>query len=209
MCRMPVLEFGRGIEVPPAEAWAAVVRRRSWPPGVIRALAAGRAVAISSTARRATTLNRRLGGMDSTRLGHISTFWRPRVRTASRRNVDFLFWDSASVTWILGRRTAMGRPGKPAPEPKSRRVLVSTGIWRAAKRLSPKWRRTISSGSRMAVRLVRAFHLRRRSRYAESWGRMAAGGVRYGMRRVAIADSERVGMGRLGGSSRAWRECPL
>ena len=37
-------------------------------------------------------------------------------------------------------------------------------VWRAAKRLSPKWRRTISSGSRMAVRLVRAFHLRRRSR---------------------------------------------
>ena len=36
--------------------------------------------------------------------------------------------------------------------------------WRAAKRLSPKWRRTISSGSRMAVRLVRAFHLRSRSR---------------------------------------------
>ena len=50
----------------------------------------------------------------------------------------------------------MGRPGKPAPEPKSRRVLVSTGMWRAAKRLSPKWRRTISSGSsRIAVRLVR------------------------------------------------------
>ena len=38
------------------------------------------------------------------------------------------------------------------------------GRWGAVKRLSPKWRRTISWGSRMAVRLVRAFHLRRRSR---------------------------------------------
>ena len=50
----------------------------------------------------------------------------------------------------------MGRPGKPAPEPKSSRVL-QVPRWRAAKKLSPKWRRTISSGSRMAVRLVRAF----------------------------------------------------
>ncbi len=47
---------------------------------------------------------------------------------------------------MSGRRMAMGRPGKPAPEPKSRRVGVSGSRWRAAKRLSPKWRRTISSG---------------------------------------------------------------
>ena len=49
-----------------------------------------------------------------TRAAHTSTLATPRVRTVSRRKVAFLFWDSARVTSISGRRSAMGRPGKPA-----------------------------------------------------------------------------------------------
>src|ERR1700761_8881661 len=48
----------------------------------------------------------------------------------------------------------------------------------------------------MAVRLVRAFHLRRSSRYDESFGRISGGGDgRNGVRRVAILASESVGIG--------------
>ena len=39
----------------------------------------------------------------------------------------FCFWDSARVTAISGRMMAMGMPGNPAPEPKSRRVETFSG----------------------------------------------------------------------------------
>src|SRR5713226_4882805 len=90
----------------------------------------------------------------------------------------------------------MGRPGKPAPEPTSitcgtlaagrwllgsawtaegscPRVVRAEGKrWRAANRDSPKWRVTIWSGSRTAVRLMRAFQRRSISMYVDipcSW----------------------------------------
>ena len=47
-------------------------------------------------------------------------------------------------------------------------MLVRVGNrWRAANRDSPKWRVTISSGSRMAVRLMRAFQRRSISMYVD------------------------------------------
>src|SRR5204863_7621420 len=67
----------------------------------------------------------------------------------------------------------MGMPGNPAPEPTSITRLLVVGRWwsaggwlsaigagnrrRAANKDSPKWRVTISSGSRTAVGLKRAF----------------------------------------------------
>ena len=62
---------------------------------------------------------------------------KPSVRTTSRRNVAFLFCDSASVTVMSGRSSWMGSPGNPAPEPKSNSV-VHGPMCLAAKRLSPK-----------------------------------------------------------------------
>ena len=57
------------------------------------------------------------------------------------------------------------------------RLGVSIGNrWRAANRLSPKWRGTMSSGSRMAVRLMRAFQRRSISMYVDILWR--ASGVR-------------------------------
>ena len=83
----------------------------------------------------------------------------------------------------------MGRPGKPAPEPMSitcgpgttcqgpgrRSVGPHLGFRkqvRAAKMDSPKWRVTISSGWRTAVRLIRAFQCSNISIYIDiylSW----------------------------------------
>src|SRR5450631_363688 len=79
-----------------------------------------------------------------------------------------------SVSLTDGAQILMGRPGKPAPEPTSMTwgwapadlgprfkaevpPLDSGHRWRAARMDSPKWRVTISSGSRTAVRLMRAF----------------------------------------------------
>src|ERR1700675_238592 len=97
-----------------------------------------------------------------------------------------------SMTWVWGAQIFMGRPGKPAPDPKSTRKPVAgkgelagtepkgetpaaapapvlPGLagrrWRAAKKDSPKWRVMISCGVRMAVRFTRAFQRIRRSMY--------------------------------------------
>ena len=136
------------------------------PFGANRAVAVASESFMLSTARIAITSKRLSGGMASIRFAQTSV-GRLRVRMTSRRNVAFFPWDSPRVTFSSGRRSWIGSPGKPAPEPKSSNVVAgvrSGARWMPAKRLSPKWRRTISSGSRMAVRLVRAFHLRRRSR---------------------------------------------
>jgi len=79
----------------------------------------------------------------------------------------------------------MGRPGKPAPDPRSTtscelRALSSeqSGCgtrdvcrkrWWARKNDSPKWRVTISSGLRIAVRLMRAFQRSSKSMYIDVW----------------------------------------
>src|SRR6266581_1643260 len=82
----------------------------------------------------------------------------------------------------------MGRPGNPAPEPMSATVSASSkslttedtedteggtgNSMRAANRDSPKWRVTMSSGSRKAVRLMRAVQRTSISMYVDipySW----------------------------------------
>src|ERR1700680_3189811 len=93
---------------------------------------------------------------------------------------------------MRGAQSLMGSPGKPAPEPRSAtrgraksfaregaevslRVVTEEALgnkWQAANRLSPKWRVTISSGSRMEVRLMRAFQRTSISMYVDiccSW----------------------------------------
>src|SRR5271169_5352815 len=99
---------------------------------------------------------------------------------------------------MLGAQSFMGMPGKPAPEPTSATRASAFGLrasagstsksftaedaeyaeegrgnrWLAAKRDSPKWRDTISSSLRMAVRLMRAFQCWSRSMYVDilwSW----------------------------------------
>ncbi len=72
-----------------------LVSNMSWRAA--RGAAAAMAEDMSSTARRVTVWNWRVGGMDSTRVGQTSVA-RLRVRTTSRRKVAFLFWDSARVT---------------------------------------------------------------------------------------------------------------
>src|SRR5207237_10365511 len=77
----------------------------------------------------------------------------------------------------------MGMPGKPVPEPTSITQVLAVGRWwltggwlsaigegnrrRAANKDSPKWRVTISSGWRTAVRLMRAFPRRSISMYID------------------------------------------
>src|ERR1700694_5244954 len=60
--------------------------------------------------------------------------------------------------------------------------------WRARKKDSPKWRVTISSGWRMAVRLIRAFQRSNRSMYIDIWSRVDEGSdcSRNGSRRAAV-----------------------
>ena len=65
---------------------------------------------------------------------------------------------------ISGRQSAMGIPGKPAPEPKSSSVAIPAGSARAQAIDSTKWRRRIPSSSRIAVRFMRAFQRRRSER---------------------------------------------
>ena len=64
---------------------------------------------------------------------------------------------------------AKGTPGKPAPDPRSIAVCGSLCSSRhlAANNDSPKWRCTISLGSRMAVRFMRAFHFSNKSIYVD------------------------------------------
>src|SRR5580700_9572187 len=85
---------------------------------------------------------------------------------------------------MLGAQSFIGMPGKPAPEPRSAssKALTAEGAeyaeatrgnkWRAANRDSPKWRVTISSSLRIAVRLMRAFQCWSISMYVDilwSW----------------------------------------
>src|SRR5579863_5963803 len=107
-----------------------------------------------------------------------------RARATSRRKVAFLWLDSISVRAMWGAQSLIGTPGKPAPDPRSatfggfrgegtnehgeRDIAPACGNrWRAAKRDSPKWRVTISSGSRIPVRLMREFQRRSISMYVD------------------------------------------
>src|SRR5579862_534862 len=102
-----------------------------------------------------------------------------RARITSRRKATFLWFDSIRVIGLWGDQILMGRPGNPAPEPRSTirgTVAADCGPeeeagdapgsgsrWRAAKSDSPKWRVTICSGSRIAVRFTRLFQRSNRS----------------------------------------------
>jgi len=96
---------------------------------------------------------------------------------------------------MFGAQSFMGMPGKPAPEPRSARRASGLGLWApgtsrstskaftaedaeyaeetfgkrwvAAKRLSPKWRVTISSSLQIAVRFMRGFQCRSISMYVD------------------------------------------
>lgn len=142
-----------------------------------------------STARMVTT-SKVEGGSVSARPLYILTSVNVRARVTSRRNTAFFWWDSIRVRTISGAQSFIGSPGKPAPEPKSATLVLlvrrsvagtkpftteGTGDteetlgkrWRATNRDSPKWRGTISSGSRIAVRLMRAFQRTSISMYVD------------------------------------------
>src|SRR5579863_8824382 len=141
-----------------------------------------------------------------------------KLRATSRRKAAFFWLDSSRVTSTAGAQIFMGRPGKPAPEPMSisralaelrsaltapwtslkagsagcADVVLAGKSWRAAKRDSPKWRVTISSGWRMAVRLMRAFQRSNRSMYVDIFcrslvvSRWSSAGPRKGWSRSAM-----------------------
>jgi hypothetical protein len=123
------------------------------------------AVCIRSTARRTTQSK---GVVRFSALSPWTLVFSSRVRTASLRNAAFLFWDSAKVTEISGRHSAIGIPGRPAPEPKSSSVRTSRGMATAHTIDSTKWRERMSSSSRIAVRLVRAFQRTISDKYASN-----------------------------------------
>jgi hypothetical protein len=165
-------------------SWAKPIRRARRPPGATRRAAIGRTVSKCSTARRVTTSAGRLESA-SARPGKTLMFVNVKLRVTSRRKVAFFWLDSIRVTSMSGAQIFIGRPGKPAPEPMSiRRVLaelcsawtaeggcphvvLAGKSWRAANRDSPKWRVTISSGWRTAVRLMRAFQRTSRLMYVD------------------------------------------
>jgi hypothetical protein len=63
----------------------------------------------------------------------------------------------------------MGMPGKPPPLPRSTNPALSRRSGTAA-RLSTTWRRATSAGSRIAVRLIAAFHASsRRTWWSIDW----------------------------------------
>ena len=79
----------------------------------------------------------------------------------------------------------------------ARATRASGNKWRAKKKDSPKWRVTISSGSRIAVRLMRAFQRSNRSMYVDICWSSATGSVlsvkgwsRVAMRAVSIGQRE-------------------
>ena len=150
--------------------WDSPMRMARRPPGARRPDAVRMAWSNFSTARRVTRLAR--WGMVSARALRTVNAESWSARPISRRNVDFLPWLSIRVSWRCGAQYLMGSPGNPAPLPRSKTssaVLVGRGCrgkrWRAAKRDSPKWRVTISSGVRRAVRFMCWFQRRSRSRW--------------------------------------------
>ena len=118
-----------------------------------------------------TASNRRSEGISSTRL-------RPDLCLEPKRPDDLA--KKRHLAAPATRRRSRGLPaaasGSAAPEIPGRcrsPAVLSPALSRparcpAVKKLSPKWRSTISSGRRIAVRLTRAFHRMRRSRYSET-----------------------------------------
>jgi len=169
-------------------SWASPISRARRPWGAERLAATGRIDWNRSTARRVTSW-KLADGSDSARAFCILMSVNVRARATSRRKAAFLWLDSIRVREISGAQSLRGMPGNPAPEPRSATVTSSIGgaacggpsasltagdveecrgkRWRAAKKDSPKWRVTISSSLRMAVRLTRAFQRSSRSIYVD------------------------------------------
>src|SRR4051812_24624770 len=137
----------------------------SRPPGRTRRAAAGSTSSDFSTARSVT----RSAFSVSVSARAATTFTLPKAsaRATSFRNVAFFDCASTRVSRIRGAKSLSGIPGKPAPEPTSITSSAESGCSsvRAANSDSPKWRSTISCGSRTAVRLVRSFHFSKISMY--------------------------------------------
>src|ERR1022692_931862 len=158
-----------------ASSWEEAIRRARRPERVTRRAATGRTPTNRSTARRVTT-SKVVGGRVSARTFCIFTSVNVRARVTSLRKAAFLWLDSMRVRARFEAQSLMGSPGKPAPEPRSARRTGESPVPTravdgkrcvAAKRDSPKWRVTISSGLRMAVRLMRAFQRRSISTYID------------------------------------------
>src|ERR1035437_10671006 len=114
-----------------------------------------------STARRVTT-SKVLAVRVSARAFCILTSVNVRARVTSRRKAAFLWLDSIRVTERCGDQSLMGRPGNPAPEPRSAtesKAFTTEDTedteegagnrWRAAKKDSPKWRGAVVLGLRV------------------------------------------------------------
>jgi hypothetical protein len=144
------------------------------PESDTRCDAADVAASIRSTARKIT--QSKVAVRFSAR-SPCTVVLRAKLRTASLRKAAFLFWDSASVIEISGRHRAIGIPGNPGPEPKSSSVRTPAGTAAEQAIDSTKWRETISSGSRIAVRLVRAFQRNISERYLTNRSSVKASSV--------------------------------
>jgi hypothetical protein len=68
---------------------------------------------------------------------------------------------------VAGSWALLAFAGEGARATLDRPVTLAGKRWRAKKKDSPKWRVTISSGWRMAVRLMRAFQRSNRSMYID------------------------------------------
>ena len=143
-----------------------VSQRRRLPPGLRHCAARGTRTSRFPTARmvaksKAGAVGWREPILPAARRA-TQTWLNPQARAASLRKARFFATGSSRVTESSGKAIFRAKPGKPAPLPMSSRVPWSCTC-RARKRLSPKWRVTHSSGSRMAVRLI--FWFQRSSRW--------------------------------------------
>ncbi|MNG13976.1 hypothetical protein D3C84_976960 [compost metagenome] len=104
-------------------------------------------------ARDTMPLNGVSGAKASTRLWITSRLASFSSSFTWVRKRVFLPLESSSVKRRSGNRMASGIPGMPPPLPTSSQSSPSAATWGTTLRLSSKWRDTISSGSRTAVRL--------------------------------------------------------
>src|SRR5215472_12277910 len=133
--------------------------------------------------------SRDLCEQSSPRWRSTTTFLSFSAATTSFKNTVFFVLDSISMTLAEGANIASGKPGKPAPDPRSITLVASVpgNNREAIKKDSPKCLVTISSGVRTAVRLIRAFHFNSRSRYIDVWTNCSWLNRANGSRRAAMA----------------------
>ena len=111
------------------ESWEELINRARRPVGESNRMAIGRMESKRSTARRVTMSA--VEGKSSARPANTSMFVNVVARAASRRNATFLWFDSMSVRWMWGAQIFRGRPGKPAPDPRSTTDGAGEATWDA------------------------------------------------------------------------------